>query len=259
MDAGKAAVVAAIITAIATLGASIITVYQPLKSENDALHQQNEELQEQNYALVIESQEENTSVQSSIATFKKRISDLEADNSALQSENFTLQANYDAALDEIDRLKEKLSELISNSTEIAAVSPNNESIETPNVQSYNFVEVMNPYESQGYSKPNTITMMGNTYTSGFMLDFLTSGFALFNLDGTYDMLEFDMGHIDGSAMESASFDVYLDGKFIETIELSPGMRITHTSIPLNHAIQMKIAFSVVAYYPKYGFVNTKIR
>lgn len=256
---GKYGIAKTLITAIATIVAAVIGLYAvTLQNANTTLQQQNNELQEKNDALVVESQEGNTAAEDIISTLQKRISNLEAENATLRNDNSTLQTNYKAALGEIDRLRNELTNATQISAEEETAPIENISNEGLSAQTLDFIEVLQPYESNRYTTPNTMTMMGNTYSNGFQLDFAYSGYALFNLDGTYETLEFDMGHIDGSSMVSISFNVYLDGKFEKTIEANPEMRVTHTSIPLNHALQMKIEFGSHSGSPKYGFANAKI-
>ena len=41
-------------------------------------------------------------------------------------------------------------------------------------------------------------------------------------------------------MYDGAYDIYLDGQYSQTIELGAEDPVTHFSIPLNHALQLKI-------------------
>lgn len=114
-----------------------------------------------------------------------------------------------------------------------------------------------PYESKGYEEPSEITIANEKYRNGFTLN--TGGensYAIFNLDGKYKSLEFDLGHVDGTYMNNAIFEIYLDGEFAEKLTVDSEELPKHYAINLNGARQMKIISVEVAFwYPQYGFVN----
>ena len=65
------------------------------------------------------------------------------------------------------------------------------------------LDVCPPYQTSGkYNTPVTVSMAGKKYANSFVLgsldgtDYLTTGSALYNLNGKYETLEFDVGHID---------------------------------------------------------------
>ena len=106
-------------------------------------------------------------------------------------------------------------------------------------------------------------MGGKLYANGFILSGskYDDHYALFNLNGQYATLSFDLGHIDGNDMYDGVYNIYLDGQYSQTIELGAEEPVTHFSIPLKHALQLKI---VVA-HPEtsiwsvgYGFANAEL-
>ena len=123
------------------------------------------------------------------------------------------------------------------------------------------LDVCPPYEKGGYGQPNELKMMGKKHQKGFTLEYYMNCYAIFNLNGEYDTLEFDFGHVDGRDSNAAHYDVYLDGEYFETIEGTGDMLVTHMQIPLNYALQLKIVAS--GYYmgarPVYGFANAILR
>ena len=124
----------------------------------------------------------------------------------------------------------------------------------------NLVDVCLPYESNRFSTPDTFTMSGQSYANGFILVAEKDGdpYALFNLQGKYSHLEFDIGHIDESRMYDGAYEIYLDGKYSETIEVSAESLVTHRSIDLKNASQLKIVGNSPDTYiwsTEYGFAN----
>ncbi len=141
--------------------------------------------------------------------------------------------------------------------------------ERPGTKQY-LLTVCPPYQTTGdYSTPATISMAGQKYANGFVLgetdgtDYLTSGTALFNLNGQYNTLEFDVGHIDGRSMGNCTLNLYLDGTLAFSTDMTPEMLPTHYSVPLRGALQMKLETvgydgNAWKYGGCYGIVNAEI-
>ena len=109
-----------------------------------------------------------------------------------------------------------------------------------------------PYDKSNYREKPTLTMDGKPYMNGFELD----GYAIFNLDAQYDMLEFDIGHTDFIGYDKEVL-IYLDGSLARTIEIKKEEMVKHVRVPLNGAMQLKIDT------PKYdsfdiGFANAEL-
>lgn len=100
------------------------------------------------------------------------------------------------------------------------------------------LNVCPPYQTYSlYDTPATVTMSGVKYANCMR----TSGFALFNLNGKYNTLSFDVGHMDGRSMKTGTqYNIYLDGTLVFSIDLDPEAFPEHVEIPLNGALQMKI-------------------
>lgn len=124
-----------------------------------------------------------------------------------------------------------------------------------------------PYQTSNYQKVDTISVAGNRYTDGFVVGQYTSfnpnswanedpGWALYNLNGIYNTLEFDIGHIDGWLVRNATLNIYLDGKLSYTLDLDPYAMPQHCVVPLNGALQMKIEMSRNG--GNYCFINAEI-
>lgn len=105
------------------------------------------------------------------------------------------------------------------------------------------LSVCPPYESDNYNTESTYTMMGKKYANGFTLGergWLTDGWCLFNLNGQYDTLSFDIGHVDGWGGGGATYNIYLDGELAYSVDVTSEMIPEHHEIDLNGAVQMKI-------------------
>lgn len=103
------------------------------------------------------------------------------------------------------------------------------------------LDVCPPYQTNDYKTYTTVTMAGQKYPHCFSLEgWSNSSFALFNLNAAYNTLEFDLGHIDGKDMRTATLNIYLDNELSFSLDLDPEMLPTHYSVPLYGALQMKI-------------------
>ena len=114
------------------------------------------------------------------------------------------------------------------------------------------ITVCPPYESNAYEAVNFMDIAGKSYTNGFKLG--RNGYALFNLEGKYSSLDFDVGHIDGTDMNNARIQFMLDGLNDQLIEVSAEDLPKHYTIDLTGVKQMKITIDV-GNWPSYGFAN----
>ncbi len=96
--------------------------------------------------------------------------------------------------------------------------------------------------------------------NGFTLKF--NGYAIFNLNGSYQNLEMDVGYVSESGdLSFAATDlyIYLDGAISQTLHFEPEELPHHFSIPVNHALQLKIEPALpghgIGNYSEYGFAN----
>ena len=114
---------------------------------------------------------------------------------------------------------------------------------------------LEPYSSWGYDAPATFSMDGKTYVNGFTFNGIwDESYAIWNLDGKYKTLEFDIGHI-GYFQDDKQVLIYLDGTLVKTISVEGEEMVKHISVPLNGAMQLKIA----AIYPgAVGFANAQL-
>lgn len=123
--------------------------------------------------------------------------------------------------------------------------------EAPGIKQY-LLTVCPPYQKSGFDQSSTYTMAGQKYANGFS----TWGYGLFNLNGQYSTLSFDVAHIDGKDMSDETVDIYLDSELAFSVDLTGEMPPTHYEVPLHNALQMKIEGSYNA--GRYALVNVEI-
>lgn len=128
----------------------------------------------------------------------------------------------------------------------------------------NLFVVCPPYDGHRYSlvlssKGSFISMAGNKYSDamqmgyGAVIDDPCS--ALFNLNGAYETLSFDVGKISGK--HNATLNVYLDGSLYETFELSAEDLPRTINVSLDNALQLKLELST-SFHTYYGIANAFI-
>ena len=81
-----------------------------------------------------------------------------------------------------------------------------------------------------------------------------NGYALFDLQGKYSKLEFDVGRTNEYEKENVELKVYLDGECREIYQLDAETPPKHFEVTLNYANSMKLEISGGTRV-KYGFVN----
>ncbi|MGM9613405.1 MAG: copper amine oxidase N-terminal domain-containing protein [Butyricicoccus sp.] len=101
------------------------------------------------------------------------------------------------------------------------------------------------YEANGNTTDgtNSFKMAGQSYSRGFMVAFCAEDVGtnvLFNLNGQYSTLDFDLGPVDGHSGLPLLLKFYLDGELTETIEMTSEDLPRHCSVNLNKALQMKV-------------------
>lgn len=135
------------------------------------------------------------------------------------------------------------------------------------------MQVCPPYETNyGYYSANgdckdgsgIFSMAGKTYSNGFKVGSNSTGGSevLFNLNGKFETLDFDMGHVDGTTADKVYIKIYLDGDLAELIEMNPEDLPRHISLDLNNALQMKIVSLGEDSYmwgSQYGLANITIK
>ncbi len=129
--------------------------------------------------------------------------------------------------------------------------------EAPGMKQY-LLSVCQPYEVSDFYTQATYTMAGEKYANGFVIGKYGPKYAwaMFNLNGKYDTLSFDIGHIDGEAMKETQYNIYLDDELVFSVDLSPEDMPQHYEVPLNGALKMKI--ETVDWGHVYAMANVEI-
>lgn len=120
-------------------------------------------------------------------------------------------------------------------------------------------DVCPPYQSSGFELRESVVLGGKQYANAYALASNAPN-ALFNLNGQFSTLEFDIGHIDGSYEKESTINIYLDGELAFTKNLNSEMLPEHCIVPLNGALQMKITTPETTWstYWNYAIVNATI-
>lgn len=117
----------------------------------------------------------------------------------------------------------------------------------PGVKQY-LPSTLEPYQSDHYNTPATVSMASKKYANVIQLEHWgNGGWALYNLEGQYQTLSFDMGHVDGESMYDGTLNIYLDGELSFSTDMKPEDLPKHFTVPLYGALQMKLEMST-GYY-----------
>lgn len=127
----------------------------------------------------------------------------------------------------------------------------------------NWMEQLMPYDYSYYCSTylsedgKTFEMGGKSYTDGIVFLLPVTCYALYNLDGQYTSLTFDIGHVDGSHLGTAELCIYLDGTLTQTVELDGNALPETITVALSNASQLKLEMKASANdgSQKYGLAN----
>lgn len=120
------------------------------------------------------------------------------------------------------------------------------------------LDICQPYEESQFedSMNKSFTVHGKNYSKGFIL-YSAEGQVNFNLDGKYQTLKFDMGHIDDTWAGKITLTPYLDDKALDTIIMDSEDLITPVIIPLKNALRLKLVWTS-DFQAAYGCANAEI-
>jgi len=123
--------------------------------------------------------------------------------------------------------------------------------------SYYLMDVCPPYQMEGEHR-TSVRMADQIYPSAIALSPYEC--ALFNLQGKYDTLSFDVGHVDGRSLRGdAQFNIYLDGELVFTAEHKAEQMPAHYEVSLNGALQLKITGGDSYGYDTQDFALANVR
>ena len=107
------------------------------------------------------------------------------------------------------------------------------------------LSVIQPYKTDNYEEWVNLSIAGTIHASGICVGRTGSwggeGYALFNLNASYNSLSFDVGNIDDRGVAKGQIiEIYLDDRLVWSHELNPEEMPTHHEVDLSGAKQMKI-------------------
>lgn len=105
----------------------------------------------------------------------------------------------------------------------------------------NLMDVCPPYDGKDMWIGN-IRMAGNNYDGIFLIPTSADSYSLINLNGQYSYMNMVIAPIDNESFDadSATINFYLDGIKTKSVEIKKGDYLKEISLPLNHALQLKI-------------------
>lgn len=107
------------------------------------------------------------------------------------------------------------------------------------------------------SEGKSFAMGGNTYTKGFTIDWSgwveNTGDALFNLEGKYSSISFDIGRLDTVGAGDVTMKIYINDELTETYDILSSTPVKTYNITLNYAQSLKIELNGEG--DGYGFAN----
>lgn len=177
-----------------------------------------------------------------------------------------------------EQKNEDASVLVGNAMKVIPESEGLKTLMDEIERSYpqNMIEVSPAYESGGnpykeYSSSNlgateSFLMAGIQYTNGMTFNadiniFDDVSWALYNLDGKYETLEFVIGHVDGTDIGHETYlQIYYNGNFSQEILLKPDMIPQSVTLNVTDVKQLKLQVpSSGAEGPRYGIGNPILR
>ena len=120
--------------------------------------------------------------------------------------------------------------------------------EVPGQVTY-LTDVLDAFSSNYYEKYTTengksFNMGGSSYTNGFVIGGYngSNGEAIFNLNGNYKTITFEMGHVDNSnsRQKASSLQIYIDDKLVEEYEIEYDDLPQKVTLPLNNGLKLQI-------------------
>lgn len=118
---------------------------------------------------------------------------------------------------------------------------------------------LTPYQTTHYTVYDNkelefFTMMGREYYQGVLgNNSYDEKIALYNLDGDFTSVSFEVGHLDNASTKSAKLHVYTDNDLVKTVELTGEM--TTQTITINTVNVQQLKFAGTSNYGRYGIAN----
>lgn len=126
------------------------------------------------------------------------------------------------------------------------------------------LDVCKPYSSLYYTEyinGERFNMGGTEYTNGFTItgDWGDGGNAIFNLNGNFRTVSFNLGHVDGTDMTEKNIKIYCDGVLKAEHNINAYNLPQKVTIDIAGVNQLKIIYEDGSYYPAIGFGNVIVK
>ena len=261
----------AIIKGIIALVCSIVSIF----GTKEYIKSKQEQTQNQSIVVNINGQEVSYVAQD-VENLSDKSSELKIENDKLKTSNTSLESQIVNLSNENSKLLEQINELKSKNKDLMSTileyqkNPNNVSNDLSLDINYDdsseyrsFLSECTPYYKTNYVSiiDNNVKMCGVAYSNG--MEFACDGYyALFNLDGKYNKIKFDVGHIDGTVMAYGEIHIYvdkLDSNPVKIIPIDPEGMVESYEIELNGAKQLKIATVADRQSIGVGIVNIEVK
>lgn len=121
-------------------------------------------------------------------------------------------------------------------------------------------DILKPYYTSGgsiSSNPN-MTIAGDSYRKGYMIDDTSEFTASFNLAGKYENIDGLVGLIDGNNKSDATLYFYGDDKLLSTVEIPKGSLPQNLNVGVKGVIKLDIKYKS-NYFNKLGIANLMIK
>ncbi len=130
-----------------------------------------------------------------------------------------------------------------------------------------FLNVCPPYQKNDdtvlHNGESSFKMGGKTYRNGITMEVWEPGsWFLSNLNGNYNELKFNLGHVDETGMTNVELAIYLDGDYYKTYTVISSNLPTNITIPVSGINQIKVVANMTddyAGYPTIGLGNMTIK
>lgn len=122
------------------------------------------------------------------------------------------------------------------------------------------LDVVKPYSSNSYTEyinGETFKMGGKEYTNGFTLS-VDGGNSIFNMEGKYNTISFNIGHCDETDMEDGELKIYCDSVLKSTKKIDKEALPQKISVDITGVKQIKFELSG-DWRATYGFGNVIVK
>lgn len=170
----------------------------------------------------------------------------------IQASNLENYEKYDEAIDKIKGALKVLPNSVDLTSKIDEINSRKPKF---------FLDTCTFYETSRYTQyanGEWFLMSGKERTNGFTIyDRNGVGYAISNIEGAFNEISFDVGHVDNTSMVDAKLMIYRDGILYKTYEIKADALASNIKIPITNVNQIKIV--VENYDATLGFADVMIK